>query len=298
MPLTMARPQKHPKTGIYWVRRVVPEALRALVGKREEKRSFGTCDPEEARRLHAQAIVEIDARWANLRAGERTLTERQAHTLVKPIFTNWLALYADDPNNQLTWHPGLYDRLVLTEAYDSADDGDDEDEDGDSVRTRQLDAIFIENMRRFAFAQAKFVLEGHGLTVDNYSYLKVVRACAIALQWASVLLAHSAETGEPVELDDPAAAPEQIKPSPTPLPNGPSFTDSGCALGHERGTKKKEPTLTLTGLFEGLWKEAKAAGRKESTHESYSHTLNNFVAFLKPDDAHRFGAEDIVAFKN
>lgn len=31
------RPWKHPKTGIYYVRRAVPPDLRALIGKREEK---------------------------------------------------------------------------------------------------------------------------------------------------------------------------------------------------------------------------------------------------------------------
>ncbi|HEY8132552.1 MAG TPA: hypothetical protein VII12_11745 [Thermoanaerobaculia bacterium] len=35
----MSRPSKHPKTGIYQLRKVVPEDLRKLVGKREEKLS-------------------------------------------------------------------------------------------------------------------------------------------------------------------------------------------------------------------------------------------------------------------
>ncbi len=34
MALAMSRPYKHPKTGIYWLRKVVPEPLRAIVGKR------------------------------------------------------------------------------------------------------------------------------------------------------------------------------------------------------------------------------------------------------------------------
>jgi hypothetical protein len=47
----------------------VPEELRALVGKREEKRTLGTKDPTEAKRLHAAALAELEARWASLRAG-------------------------------------------------------------------------------------------------------------------------------------------------------------------------------------------------------------------------------------
>ena len=73
MPLSMARPWKHPKTGVYWLRKGVPEALRPLVGKREEKRSLRTRDPDEARQRHAQALSEVEAQWANLRSGPRQL---------------------------------------------------------------------------------------------------------------------------------------------------------------------------------------------------------------------------------
>jgi hypothetical protein len=53
MPLAMSRPWKHPNSGVYWLRKGVPEDLRALVGKREEKRSLGTRDPIEAKRKHS-----------------------------------------------------------------------------------------------------------------------------------------------------------------------------------------------------------------------------------------------------
>ncbi|WP_334317568.1 DUF6538 domain-containing protein [Methylorubrum extorquens] len=35
------RPWKHPKTGIYYLRRAVPADLLACIGKREEKISLG-----------------------------------------------------------------------------------------------------------------------------------------------------------------------------------------------------------------------------------------------------------------
>ena len=50
MPLAVSRPLKHPKSGVYWLRKGVPEDLRKLVGKREEKRSLQTRDPAEAKR--------------------------------------------------------------------------------------------------------------------------------------------------------------------------------------------------------------------------------------------------------
>nr|WP_321982901.1 DUF6538 domain-containing protein [uncultured Cohaesibacter sp.] len=44
----MTYPFKHPKTGIYDYRKVVPVPLRAVIGKREEKRSLKTKDPQIA----------------------------------------------------------------------------------------------------------------------------------------------------------------------------------------------------------------------------------------------------------
>lgn len=58
MPLAMARPWKHPKTGIFWLRRAVPDDLRLLVGKREEKRTLGTRDPTEARIRHVAELAK------------------------------------------------------------------------------------------------------------------------------------------------------------------------------------------------------------------------------------------------
>ncbi len=59
MALAMARPGKHPKTGVYWLRKRVPDELRALVGKQEEKRSLGTKDPAEAKLQHAEALLYL-----------------------------------------------------------------------------------------------------------------------------------------------------------------------------------------------------------------------------------------------
>ena len=49
MALNMARPFKHPKTGVYWLRKVVPAPRRATVGQCELKGSLRTKDPEAAK---------------------------------------------------------------------------------------------------------------------------------------------------------------------------------------------------------------------------------------------------------
>lgn len=74
MALSMSRPWKHPDSGYYWFRRRVPEDLRGVVGKREERHSLGTRDPVEAKRLHALKLAEIEERWSNLRQSCRELS--------------------------------------------------------------------------------------------------------------------------------------------------------------------------------------------------------------------------------
>lgn len=60
-------------------------------------------------------------------------------------------------------------------------------------------------------------------------------------------------------------------------------------------TKEK---VSITSIFKDWWEEARAAGRKPSTHESYSNTINCFVAFLEHDDATQVAPEHVVAFKD
>ena len=98
MALAMSRPWKHPRTGIYWLRKWVPEALREAVGKREEKLSLHTRDPIEAKLRHVEALAEVEKRWASLRAGPKPLTEREAHQLALPAYDNWLTRYRDNPS--------------------------------------------------------------------------------------------------------------------------------------------------------------------------------------------------------
>jgi hypothetical protein len=58
------------------------------------------------------------------------------------------------------------------------------------------------------------------------------------------------------------------------------------------------PDVTLTGILDGWWREAKSTGRKPSTHESYGNTVVGLVAFLRHDNAKLVTPEDIVRFKD
>jgi hypothetical protein len=100
--MRVATPWKHPETGIYHYRKGVPEALRALLGKREEKVSLGTRDPRLARVLHAAKAAEVEARWAGLRADAAPkpivkLTDKQEWALAGEIYRRHFAAHEDKP---------------------------------------------------------------------------------------------------------------------------------------------------------------------------------------------------------
>ncbi len=58
------------------------------------------------------------------------------------------------------------------------------------------------------------------------------------------------------------------------------------------------PAVSLKGLVEEWWGEAKASGRAQSTYESYRSTVARLSNFLKHDDAAAVTPADMVAFKD
>ncbi|ALN71224.1 phage integrase N-terminal SAM-like domain-containing protein [Aureimonas sp. AU20] len=132
------------------------------------------------------------------------------------------------------------------------------------------------------------------MVVDELSRLKLAKAMGAAFQRASLTIDDLA-AGRLFAEDIPALAcshePEGPARTVTPHVAKPSQSDRPSAKG-------KKPAVTMTGLFEAWWREAQAAGRKPSTHESYFNTVKSLVAFLKHDDAERITADDIVAYKD
>jgi hypothetical protein len=189
MPLAMSRPWKHPNSGVYWLRKGVPEDLRALVGKREEKRSLQTRDPVEAKRRHAEALAEIESRWANLRAGSKALTEIEAHQMAAAVHDRWLQQHRDNPSEQTSWRFDLADRLFAPpEAFTA-----DELRSGQFLTNFDADTFKILEMEKWCQEVADERLVAHGLGVDDQSRRKLGVAIGAAVQRASVALARLAK---------------------------------------------------------------------------------------------------------
>jgi site-specific recombinase XerC len=110
MALTMARPVKHPRTGVYWFRKAVPLKLRELVGKREVSRTLQTKDPEEARIRHHKVAAEVQAEWDALIAGREALADerdplspKELHGLAGEFYRWLLAKHDNDPGSAEKW---------------------------------------------------------------------------------------------------------------------------------------------------------------------------------------------------
>lgn len=103
----MARPHKHPKTGVYWFRKAVPKDLRGVVGKREEVRTLRTKDPVEARTAHAKVAAEVDKHWRALRSPAETLTNKQVVALAGIFYRELTTELSDEPGTPTIWEHWL-----------------------------------------------------------------------------------------------------------------------------------------------------------------------------------------------
>lgn len=266
MALTMARPWKHPKTGIYWLRRGVPEELRPLVGKREEKRSLGTRDPDEARRRHAEALADLEKRWASLRAGPRRLSEREAHELAADVHNRWLATHQDEPSEQTFWPIDIGAKVFAPPApLDPATFGTPAlwQFDWDLPRVQELEA--------WCSGVADQVCAVRGLVVDEEGQRKLARAIAAAVQRASLLLSRQAR-GEAAPLASPVA------------------TSSSSVAAPSNEAK----ALAFDDLVKGWAAEKRPAAK---TLYEWTRVIGQFTAFLGRTDAASVTPEDVIAWK-
>lgn len=103
MALRMARPYRHPKTGIFWFRKAVPVSLRERIGKREILQSLATRDSDTAKELAAPLDAEWNARFKSLQTGVTVLTQRQIVALAGRVYKAWMADMSDEPGPATIW---------------------------------------------------------------------------------------------------------------------------------------------------------------------------------------------------
>ena len=133
---------KHPKSGVFYCRRVVPPDLRERLGQREIRISLRTKDRSEAKRLLPETEVAVEAKFSAARRGPITLSHQQIVALAGSWYERELT--RREPN------PGPEEQLDLEwDSLDFARDGG------------------IWERREAARADVKELLAREGLVVDD-----------------------------------------------------------------------------------------------------------------------------------
>ncbi|WP_229447877.1 DUF6538 domain-containing protein [Nitratireductor sp. B36] len=109
----MSRPQKHPKSGVYYFRQKTPADLVAIFGKKEISWSLRTKDPDEAKRRNADAVRKQAMVWERLRKRPEPLPHKQIVALTGIIYRDWMALRETEPGEPDVWTEmlALFDRV-------------------------------------------------------------------------------------------------------------------------------------------------------------------------------------------
>lgn len=258
MTLAMTRPWKHPDSGYYWFRKRVPDDLRDLVGKREERFSLGTRDPSEAKRLHALKLAEVEERWTNLRVGQRPLSLDDIARLASEIGDQFRRQLEADPYQPLRW-----DVEIGAKLWTAADTHD--------VYTDVTQALGPADQKRLDQQNVCYALVdehviGRGVTAHPEDRERLARAASMQVQRA--IQAHESYLFGKHEIR--ASGWELSKPR---LPSAP---------------------LTFDAIIQGWLIEKKP---NEKTEYSWRRVMKELSEFLGHDDAYRVSPDDLVGWK-
>ena len=265
MALSMSRPWKHPRTGVYWLRKRVPDDLRPVVAKREILQSLRTKNPAEAKLRHAEALVELETQWKNLRAGPRSLTEREALEFVEPVHNWWYGQHRDNPSEQRFWRTELFEKLWASPPIGTVLvlDGSD------------AQSVYQHKMERWCAEQADACLNSKGLIVDAAGHQRLCKAVAVAIQQASLRLSASASGQYAGWATTPSAPVAQV--------------------GRALPPPGQQTPVTFDTLVTGWSREKKPSPK---TLYSWQLVISQLAKFLGHDDATKTTPDDMVAWKN
>jgi integrase len=285
MILRMPGPWKHPDSGVWYLRRRVPNDLAAAIGRSTVKKSLATRDPATAREKFTKANAELEAQWAKLRnklrcspkltteieakSEQRQLSEREAQERAVWMYEYWLSRYREYPSRQRFWPTDLYKYLWRPSLFFECRQNGPADS---PAELNIVQGMKVRELEAWCRDEAETVLFVNDIVANDENILRVAKAIATQIQRASLTLAALAQ-GEP----EPARS-------------------SGCTTAAAKPPTVKP--ISLSALVEAWWREAERTGKSPSTRESYTNTMRLLVDFLGHDDAHRVTTEDIIRFKD
>lgn len=270
MVLLMARPWKHPESGFYYVRLRIPQDVRAVA------RGLKIKLPAEA----GNGGIELGPNTQLVKASLRTRDLQDAKARYAAAFSHLSSLWKslrDGPQHlsqkQIIALAGDFRRRAVAKW---------DDEPGPSgiwSKLLEMSAKWDEATR--LREMAPFVAEHlarHALNVSDDSKTRLAHELYKVGGEIAALMKRRAEGY--YDVDEGVAR---------------------FALADVSYSKPKAPTVkggTLMEIFEGWWREAKALGLGDSTHDGYKSTIKKLGAFLGHDDASRVTEDDVIAFKD
>jgi len=258
MALTMTRPTKHPKSGVYRIRKGVPPELRDVLGKRELIQTLGTKDPQEAKRLAPPVVAKLEKIIANARSPRRDLSQAEIEGLIGVWYRNETARLGDNPGVAADWE--LQRDLMA----------DQVEQPQGAYETPTIELIQSDLLRAEALLQA----EGHAQGPE------LVRRVAEALfraRWELAKAMQSRAAGDYREDPNLARFP------PPPSQSVPEVEAKAAAA------------VPWKALFDGWALEARPRGKRRYDRET---VVAAFVRFVGHDDSARVTKADSVRWKD
>jgi integrase len=260
MTLSMTRPWKHPDSGYYWFRKRVPDDLREAIGRREERFSLGTREPNEAKRLHAVKLAEVEERWSNLRRGQRPLSPediaREAAAIGDHVRRQldadpYQAVKWDVEVGAILWKPADIDFLYVDVTQPLP----------------ELDRkIFHQQSICYDLVDERLAARGLAATADDRERL----ARAVSIEMQRVVQDHQAYL------------------------LGKTEVRSAGSYSLNAASRAPSQPLSFQAVIEGWLMEKKPIKKTEYV---WRRTMKQLSDFLGHDDVRRIRAEDLVAWK-
>jgi integrase len=269
MVLQMARPWKHPDSGIYYVRQRIPTNVQAIARSRQislpkeagggnirvgstghhVKTSLRTRDPREAKQRNASALAHLETVWRGLLDGPQQLTHRQLTAYAGEVYRRAKARWEEEPGSAKMWQH----ILALADKWD--------------------EAAILRETRPFV----EEIIARHALHLDDATMVALAHALHKAGMDAARLMQRRAEGDYGADAVAGRFPSIHVQAAPAAPPAG---------------------QLSITELF-GRWKrEAAARNLAEKTFSEYEAVMKRLIAFLGFDNASRVTPADVVAYKD
>ncbi len=250
-------------------------AFRVTASTQSIRFSLGTADPSQARIRQAEAVTYVEQYFSAVRdARPVQLTHRQVTALAGEFYRSWAA--DPDTTQSLAYAPATGEFFT----------GDDHGFDEAELMAAAQEAL----AERAESAGDDYFLTSHLPDIDKrLAELGIPEVTPISrLQLAKAFnkqLLDGLTTNARIAGGDysPDANLSKFPPWEPPV---------------REGTDKPKEGVSLTGLVDAWWVEAKAVGKSLSTYESYANTIRLFSAFIGHDDATRVTPEDVIKYKD